>query len=196
MSEQAPGPILCVGDDVAARHALARLLREAGFAVKEAATGEEALALAQQQPALVLLAVNRPEGSGLEVGRQIKAQASTAAIPLLFLFEADPTPAEKSRAQEEGAAGCLTRPVVPSELIAWTRALMRPRPAPPADRDAGREPAPETSCRSGLTKEEAEKLLDWLEANGCRHPEVAYKDGEGFLVRWQAAVEGEGPGNP
>jgi DNA-binding response OmpR family regulator len=194
MREQALGTILCVADDEADRHALARIFREAGFEVQEAATGGEALTLAQQQPALVLLAVNRPAGNGFEVCRQIKAQASTAAIPLLFLLGADATPAEKIRAREEGAAGYLTRPVAPSELLARTTALLRPQPAgPPAGTVEG-QPVPASSCRSGLTKTDAEKLLDWLEANGYPHRELSYKEGEGFRVRWQGGPAREPPG--
>jgi hypothetical protein len=46
----------------------------------------------------------------------------------------------------------------------------------------------ETFCRRGLTKAEAEDLLDWLEANGYRRFELDFADGEGFVVRWQAAA--------
>ena len=45
---------------------------------------------------------------------------------------------------------------------------------------------PRSREASGLTKAEAEELLDWLRANGCKDWEVAYKEGNGFLVRWQA----------
>jgi hypothetical protein len=36
---------------------------------------------------------------------------------------------------------------------------------------------------SGLTKTEAEDLLDWLEMHGHDHCRVSYAAGEGFLVR-------------
>jgi hypothetical protein len=43
-------------------------------------------------------------------------------------------------------------------------------------------------CHRGLTKGEAEDLLDWLEANGYRCFELDFADGEGFVVRCRAAA--------
>jgi hypothetical protein len=42
---------------------------------------------------------------------------------------------------------------------------------------------------SGLTKADAEEVLDWLEAGGCQHREVGYQDG-GFVVRWKRPAPG------
>ncbi|HEV3260166.1 MAG TPA: hypothetical protein VG013_25140 [Gemmataceae bacterium] len=38
--------------------------------------------------------------------------------------------------------------------------------------------------RSGLTKTEAEELLDWLEANGHRDMRLSYQAGNGFTVEY------------
>jgi CheY-like chemotaxis protein len=188
--------ILCIDSSEADRRALAGTFRAAGFEVTEAATGAEALALAMRRPTFVLLVVHLPDVSGFEVCRQIKAHPATAAVPVVFLFAAGATPAEKSRAHAEGAAGCLILPVDSPELISQTTALLRTLlPGPPAGSPEG-EGIPERVCRSGLTKAEAEKLLDWLEANGRPDPEVVYKDGEGFSVRWPAGPAGEGPEGP
>src|SRR5262249_29085683 len=46
-------------------------------------------------------------------------------------------------------------------------------------------PSPPLEARSGLTKAEAEELLDLLEAKGLQGRELAYVEGEGFTVRWQ-----------
>jgi hypothetical protein len=43
---------------------------------------------------------------------------------------------------------------------------------------------PEAMRKSGLTKTEADDLLDWLEANGCRHFELVATSEAGFAVRW------------
>jgi hypothetical protein len=45
----------------------------------------------------------------------------------------------------------------------------------------GREPVEV----AGLTKEEAEELLDWLEANGCQHMELTLQTDERFAVRYR-----------
>src|SRR5947209_5846817 len=38
--------------------------------------------------------------------------------------------------------------------------------------------------RTGMTKAEAEDLLDWLEAHDRPAVQVSYKAGEGFSVQW------------
>jgi hypothetical protein len=40
--------------------------------------------------------------------------------------------------------------------------------------------------RSGLTKTEAEEVLDWLEANGFQKQELRYEGEKGFTVRWES----------
>src|SRR6185503_2127826 len=49
--------VLVVDDNVAGRYAVSRMLRRGGYAVREAGTGREALALAAERPRLVLLDV-------------------------------------------------------------------------------------------------------------------------------------------
>jgi hypothetical protein len=39
--------------------------------------------------------------------------------------------------------------------------------------------------RERLTKSDAERLLDWLEANGYTQREVTYTENVGFTVRWR-----------
>ena len=59
-------------------------VREAGFEVLEAETEEEALRLSTRlRPQLVLLAVNLPDVSGLEVCRQLKADESTRTVMVM-----------------------------------------------------------------------------------------------------------------
>jgi len=66
-----PQVILHVDDNEAGRYALSRVLRNAGFNVLEAASGAEALAQMANRPDLVILDVNLPDMSGLEVCRRI-----------------------------------------------------------------------------------------------------------------------------
>lgn len=40
------------------------------------------------------------------------------------------------------------------------------------------------SC-TGLDKNQAETLLDWLEVQGCAPREVLYNEEKGFTVRWR-----------
>jgi len=64
MAELPRATVLCVDDDVISRQVFALWLRHAGYFVLEAATGNEALQLARQQPDLVVLDVNLPDVSG------------------------------------------------------------------------------------------------------------------------------------
>ena len=65
--------ILNVDDNAASRYARSRVLRQAGYMVLEATTGEEAIAIVNEsRPALVLLDVNLPDISGLDVCRKSK----------------------------------------------------------------------------------------------------------------------------
>jgi hypothetical protein len=48
-----------------------------------------------------------------------------------------------------------------------------------------RRSAAADQVQRGLTKAEAEQLLDWLEANGHGPAQVSYQDGQGFTVRYR-----------
>ena len=88
-----------------------------GFAVDEAANGADAVSKAQQnRPDLVLMDLWMPVLSGVEATRALKANPTTAAVPILALSaqRSAPTPAEAQ------AAGCdlfLAKPLDPVELL-------------------------------------------------------------------------------
>src|ERR1700694_5739798 len=103
MIEQPQGTVLYVDDNEAHRHAFSMIFREAGFEVKEAATGGEGLRLTAEKPDLVVPDVNLPDICGFEVCRRIKAHPATTAIPVLHLSALHLTPQDKARSLEEGA---------------------------------------------------------------------------------------------
>jgi PAS domain S-box-containing protein len=126
--------LLNVDDNAAGRYAVTRILQQASFLVKEAATGREALQLALEQPALIILDVNLPDMSGFEVCRRIKADPRTASIPVLHLSATYARSEDRTQGLEGGADGYLVQPVEPPELIANVRALLRVRKAEAAAR--------------------------------------------------------------
>ena len=125
----APLTIVVVDDFQDGRELMAAVLRREGFLVKEGATGEEALALAQGQPALMILDVNLPDIDGFEVCRQIKKNARTAGISLLQVSAAYRNSGDRVRGLDGGADAYLALPVEREELLATVRALLRVRQA-------------------------------------------------------------------
>jgi hypothetical protein len=126
-AEQSAAVILVVDDNEAGRFAKANVLRRAGFTVEEAASGAEALARAPElDPDLVLLDVNLPDISGLEVCRQLKARPGVPAQVLQISATAVGDD-DHVAGLMHGADTYLIEPVPPEILVATTRALLRVR---------------------------------------------------------------------
>src|SRR5262245_42325779 len=77
--------LLVVDNDPAGRDATARLLRDAGFRVRVARTGAEALAHADEGVSAMVLDVRLPSIDGLELSRRIRSRPQTARVPVLHL---------------------------------------------------------------------------------------------------------------
>ena len=81
-----PHRILLVEDEPALRDIYATKLRMEGFEVIEAADGVDGFDKAvQEHPGLILLDILMPLKSGFEVLRDLKANQSTAAIPVIIM---------------------------------------------------------------------------------------------------------------
>lgn len=130
-----PPLILSVDDNEAARYALNRILRSAGFEVLEAATGTDALAQMAQDPDLVILDVNLPDMSGLEVCRRIKANPATAATLVLQTSATAIETNDRVRGLENGADMYMVSPRDSLEMVATVRALLRLRRAEQAKQE-------------------------------------------------------------
>lgn len=119
--------ILCADDTDAQRYAVSRVLRSAGFEVLEARTGREALALMPVRPNLVVLDVNLPDISGLEVCKIIKTSEQTKRTPILHVSATLVSAGARVAGLDGGADAYLVQPIEPEELIATVRALLRVR---------------------------------------------------------------------
>lgn len=121
-----PEVILNVNDNEAARYVTTRMLRSAGFQVVEAANGMDALRVAQEnRPAVVVLDINLPDISGIEVCRRLKADARTAWSMVLQMSATNIALTDRVESLAAGADSFLIEPVEPEELAAVTRALLR-----------------------------------------------------------------------
>jgi signal transduction histidine kinase len=121
--------VLNVDDYPPGRYTRSRILRQAGFTVQEAATGEEALARLSHRPDLVLLDINLPDIDGFQVCKRIKENPDTAGTLVLHLSATSLLPKHKVAGLEGGADGYLTEPVEPAVLIATVKSLLRIRQA-------------------------------------------------------------------
>ena len=114
--------ILVVDDDPAILQAYSEILRAEGYEVWEASTGRQGLQAARERrPDLVLLDVMLPDLSGMEVCRQIKADAALTDV-FVVLFSGKATDvADKVDGLETGADDYLVRPLDVNEFLARVR---------------------------------------------------------------------------
>jgi two-component system KDP operon response regulator KdpE len=121
--------ILVVDDEQQILRALRTSLRGAGYEVETADTAEGALAAAAMRPPeAVILDLVLPDGSGIDVCRELRKWSSAPVILLSAVGEER----EKVAALDAGADDYVTKPVGIDELLARLRAVLR-RTAPDAD---------------------------------------------------------------
>src|SRR5262249_39538982 len=125
MGSDGPLTILVVDDSDHARSFVADALRTAEFDVIEAATGADGLRLAGRGLDLIVLDINLPDIDGRQVCRQIKADPTTASIPVVHISGVFQESLDRARALEGGADAYLPQPVTPEELVATVRTILR-----------------------------------------------------------------------
>ena len=114
--------VLVVDDEPHILRALQTSLRGAGYDVAAAATADEALAAgAMRPPDAVILDLVLPDGSGIDVARELR---SWSAAPILVLSVVGDE-AEKVAALDAGADDYVEKPFGIDELLARLRALLR-----------------------------------------------------------------------
>lgn len=121
------GKILIVDDVATNRIVLKVKLASAFYETVQASGGVEALNLARQmRPDLVLLDVELPDMSGIEVCEQLKADPATRDIPVVMIT-AFHDMARKMEALQAGAEEVFWKPLDEMVLLARLRSLLRAR---------------------------------------------------------------------
>jgi two-component system alkaline phosphatase synthesis response regulator PhoP len=117
--------IIIVEDDEDIADSIRYNLDREGFRVRVAATGEDALSLILNGPPnLILLDLNLPGMNGFEICRRLRAEPSTATIPILMLTaRTDET--DKVLGLNMGADDYITKPFSMRELVARVNAALR-----------------------------------------------------------------------
>lgn len=114
--------ILVVDDENAIRRYLHTALTAQGFAVYEAANGQETLnAVLEHRPDVIILDLGLPDFDGIEVTRRLREWSKTPII-ILSVREAEQ---DKIAALDAGADDYLTKPFGTGELMARMRVVMR-----------------------------------------------------------------------
>ena len=126
--------ILVVDDEPDLVKALERGLKQEGYAVDTATSGEEALAKASWNPYdLVCLDLTMPDIDGLEVCKILRKDPPEGIIPRILMLTARDTIEERIAGLDVGADDYLVKPFAFDELAARIRSLLR--------RDGGRSGA-------------------------------------------------------
>ncbi|WP_422507755.1 response regulator transcription factor [Stenotrophomonas sp. GZD-301] len=119
-----PARVLVIDDEAQIRRFLDISLRAQGYAVQQAASGQEGLALlATDGSDLVILDIGLPDMEGHQVLAELR-QWSQVPVIMLTVRAGE---AEKVRALDNGANDYVTKPFGTQELMARVRALLRAR---------------------------------------------------------------------
>jgi DNA-binding NarL/FixJ family response regulator len=170
------GSILVVDDDPQIRALVAAALGRAGHKIREAGTGEEALASARdERPLLVVLDVHLPGMTGYQVLRRLRAEFSDE-LPIIFISGERVEAYDRVGGLVLGADDYIVKPFDEDELVARVeRFLERTRATVP--------PLGEGADGYGLTRREREILA--LLARGHSATEIGQ---ELFISRKTVSV--------
>ena len=113
--------ILYVEDNAMNRKIVRDLLKRTSYRLIEAHDGEAGVATAlTERPDLILMDIQLPKISGMEATRRLRAEAATAATPIVaitsFALSGD-----EQKAKDAGATGYLAKPYSPFDLLALIR---------------------------------------------------------------------------
>jgi two-component system cell cycle response regulator DivK len=116
--------VLYVEDNEYNRKIVRQMLKRTTYRLREATDGEAALAMVRQErPDLILMDVQLPKLSGLEVTRALREDPSTVDVPIIvvtsFALSGD-----DQKAMAAGASAYLAKPYSPRELLALIRKFL------------------------------------------------------------------------
>jgi two-component system phosphate regulon response regulator PhoB len=117
--------VLVVEDEPDIRSLIAHHLERDGFRCRTAGNGGDALAAVRAAaPDLIVLDVMLPGMDGLEVCRRLRADATSATVPIIMLT-AKADEVDRVVGLELGADDYVVKPFSPKELVARVRAVLR-----------------------------------------------------------------------
>jgi two-component system cell cycle response regulator DivK len=119
--------VLYVEDNEYNRKIVRQLLTRTSYRLREAADGEAALGMVREErPDLILMDVQLPKMSGLDVTRALRDDPATADVPIIvvtsFALSGD-----EQRAMAAGASAYIAKPYSPRELLSLIHTFLAER---------------------------------------------------------------------
>lgn len=118
--------VLLIEDEPNITEAIRFILSRDGWKVTAHAQGQDAAPLvARMQPDLVILDIMLPGRSGFDILQDLRADASTSAIPVLMLT-ARGHDRDREQAERQGVTRFMTKPFANSDVLSAVRELVAP----------------------------------------------------------------------
>jgi chemosensory pili system protein ChpA (sensor histidine kinase/response regulator) len=116
--------VVLADDSISVRKFVGRMLEKAGYRVKLASDGLEALEIVSQAPCdLVITDLEMPRTNGYELMLHLRQSTDTRHIPVMVVTSRAGAK-HKERAMKEGASAFMVKPVQEDQLIAQVRQLI------------------------------------------------------------------------
>ena len=121
--------VILIVEDNEKNMKLARdVLQAKGYQTLEAVNGEDGVRLALEHiPDMVLMDIQLPDINGVEAFRRIRANADTAAVPVVA-FTASVTAMDRNRITDAGFDGFIGKPVNLKEFLETVRKTLEGKP--------------------------------------------------------------------
>lgn len=159
--------ILVADDSAETLSLLSDVLEGAGFTAFVALRGDRALSIAKQvTPDLILLDAMMPGMDGFETCRALKRDSALSRVPVIFMTGLA-EPEDVVRGLEAGGVDYVTKPVVPTELLARIRVHLAN-----ARMERSAREALDSAGRYLLAADEAGNLLWWTPQAGALMADV------------------------
>ena len=116
-----PPTTLVIEDDATNRKGLVRLLQYAGLLVDSASTVAEAIAkIRDRPPAIVLLDIHLPDGSGDQILDHLRATRSPARVCIITgSIDSD----ERRKLERFGPDAIFIKPIYPERVLEWVNEI-------------------------------------------------------------------------
>ncbi|ALJ34372.1 response regulator [Azospirillum brasilense] len=134
--------ILVADDEPSIVLSLQVLLQKAGFAVRIARNGEEALeSVAESTPDLILLDAMMPRRDGFDVCQSLRANPAYQSLPIIMLT-AKSRDVERQKGMALGATDYITKPFSTRDLVTTVRKYLNPESNQGGTQGGTAEPQP------------------------------------------------------